>query len=132
MVLVHGGGGTAFEDWVKLWTDRGYVAIAMDTCGCIAGGTHSKRPRHKDGGPGGWGGFSTTDLPLGDQWSYHAVADVILANSLLRSCRRLILNVSVLPGISWGGYLTCMSAGNDSRFKRIPVYGCGFYNEDGE
>src|ERR1043165_6727457 len=34
MVLVHGGGGTAFADWAKLWTDRGYAAIAMDLCGC--------------------------------------------------------------------------------------------------
>ncbi|MCX6946111.1 MAG: hypothetical protein NT173_15330, partial [Opitutales bacterium] len=32
MVLVHGGGGTAFADWVRLWTSRGYAAIAMDTC----------------------------------------------------------------------------------------------------
>ena len=30
MVLVHGGGGTAFEHWVRLWNDRGYAAIAMD------------------------------------------------------------------------------------------------------
>src|SRR3954471_13565879 len=30
MVLVHGGGGTAFPEWVKLWTARGYAAIAMD------------------------------------------------------------------------------------------------------
>src|SRR5688572_23767614 len=33
MVLVHGGGGTAFDTWVKLWVDRGYAAIAVDTCG---------------------------------------------------------------------------------------------------
>jgi cephalosporin-C deacetylase-like acetyl esterase len=35
MVLVHGGGGSAFITWVKLWVSRGYAAIAMDTCGCI-------------------------------------------------------------------------------------------------
>src|SRR5262245_36942601 len=29
MVLVHGGGGTAFDGWVRLWTSRGYAAIAM-------------------------------------------------------------------------------------------------------
>ncbi len=32
IVLVHGGGGTAFEAWVRLWMSRGYAAIAMDTC----------------------------------------------------------------------------------------------------
>jgi len=32
MVLVHGGGGTAFAEWVRIWNRRGYAAIAMDTC----------------------------------------------------------------------------------------------------
>ena len=35
MVLIHGGGGTAFSDWAKLWTGRGYAAIAMDLCGAV-------------------------------------------------------------------------------------------------
>ena len=38
MVLVHGGGGTAFASWVKTWNDRGYAAIAMDNCGGIPQG----------------------------------------------------------------------------------------------
>src|SRR5438045_2146308 len=42
MVLVHGGGGTAFAEWTKLWTSRGYAAIAMDLCGCV--------PRKNKGG----------------------------------------------------------------------------------
>src|SRR5271166_3663712 len=29
MVLVHGGGGTAFSEWARLWARRGYIAIAM-------------------------------------------------------------------------------------------------------
>ena len=33
IVLVHGGGGTAFPDWVQMWNDRGYAAIAIDTEG---------------------------------------------------------------------------------------------------
>ncbi len=32
IVLAHGGGGTAFAKWIRLWTARGYAAIAMDTC----------------------------------------------------------------------------------------------------
>jgi len=46
MVLVHGGGGSAFHHWVKLWVSRGYAAIAMDTCGCISDGGHEKHTRH--------------------------------------------------------------------------------------
>ncbi len=34
MLLVHGGGGKAFEEWARLWADRGYVALAMDLAGC--------------------------------------------------------------------------------------------------
>ena len=51
MVLVHGGDGSAFVPWVRLWVSRGYAAIAMDTCGCIRRGV-----RHEYGGPMGWGG----------------------------------------------------------------------------
>ncbi|MDB6137117.1 MAG: cah, partial [Verrucomicrobiaceae bacterium] len=34
VVLVHGGGGTAFAEWAHLWAKRGYAAIAMDLAGC--------------------------------------------------------------------------------------------------
>ena len=38
MVLVHGGGGTAFATWVHRWVKRGYAAIAIDTCGNLPRG----------------------------------------------------------------------------------------------
>ena len=85
MVLVHGGGGTAFDVWVRLWNSRGYAAIAMDLCGCVPVGTYGHWQRHPAGGPPGWGGFDQIDWPVHDQWTYHAVADVLLAHSLLRS-----------------------------------------------
>ncbi|HEY0829010.1 MAG TPA: hypothetical protein VGE40_13005 [Bacilli bacterium] len=30
VVLLHGGGGTAYKEWVQIWNDHGYAAIAMD------------------------------------------------------------------------------------------------------
>ena len=33
IVLMHGGGGHAFVQWVKMWRDRGYAAIAIDNTG---------------------------------------------------------------------------------------------------
>src|SRR5690606_16319239 len=38
---------------------------------------------------------------------------------------------TAVTGISWGGYLTCIVAGLDPRFKlAMPVYGCGFLHEN--
>ncbi len=130
MVLVHGGGGTAFSDWVKLWNERGYAAIAMDTCGCVPRGTYGNWERHAQGGPAGWGDFERVNEPPQDQWSYHAVADVVLAHSLIRSFPEVDAERIGVTGISWGGYLTCIVAGVDHRFKfAAPVYGCGFLGE---
>ena len=132
MVLVHGGGGTAFDNWVKLWNDRGYAAISMDTCGCVPKGTYGNWHRHELGGPPGWGGFDQIDQPREDQWAYHAVADSILAHSLLRAQPEVDPDRIGLTGISWGGYLACIVAGVDHRLKFVaPVYGCGFTNEHG-
>jgi pimeloyl-ACP methyl ester carboxylesterase len=128
IVLVHGGGGTAFKEWVELWAKRGYAAIAMDLTGCT--------PDHKrldDGGPPNGGRFTFADInePLTNQWPYHAVADVILAHSLLRSFSEVDADRTAITGISWGGYLTCIVAGLDNRFKvAVPVYGCGFLYEN--
>ena len=128
MVLVHGGGGTAFEEWVRLWLGRGYAAIAMDTCGQIPAGHYGRWFRDEQGGPPGWGGFDQLDQPRTDQWTYHAVADIILAHSLIRSLPEVDPERTGVTGISWGGYLTCIVAGVDPRFKlAVPVYGCGFY-----
>lgn len=90
MVLIHGGGGTAFAEWVRMWNREGFAAIAIDTAGTVpekaaAGPSNPKRNRHEFSGPTGWGDFENVDAPVTDQWSYHAVAVSILAHSFLRS-----------------------------------------------
>jgi dienelactone hydrolase len=128
MVLVHGGGGTAFPEWVKLWASRGYAAMAMDLAGC-----GPERERLADGGPDQSPDlkFRAIDLPVTEQWTYHAVANVIRAHSLIRSFPEVDADRTAITGISWGGYTTCIVAGLDNRFKAaVPVYGCGFIYED--
>ena len=134
MVLVHGGGGTAFASWVKLWNDRGYAAIAMDTCGgaprgekCKGGDPH---PRHPWSGPVGWhDARGYPDGPLADQWPYQAVTAVIRSHSFIRSLPEVDAERTGITGISWGGYLTSIVMGIDHRFKfAAPVYGCGWYD----
>ncbi len=136
MVLIHGGNGTAFDWWVKMWNERGYAAISMDTCGAVP--IRRKKPkgdqywlRHDHSGPEGWGGFDQIDEPLKDQWTYHAVAAAIRAHTFLRSLPEVDAERIGVTGISWGGYLTCIVAGVDPRYKwAVPVYGCGFYGDD--
>jgi len=128
VVLVHGGGGTAFREWAELWAKRGYAATAMDLAGCGPDGK-----RLADGGPGQDDNekFGAIDQPSKDQWTYHAVANVILAHSLIRSFNEVDAGRTAVTGISWGGYLTCIVAGLDNRFKAaVPVYGCGFLHEN--
>jgi len=137
MVLIHGGGGTAFETWVELWNQRGYAAIAMDTCGAIPKG---KKPggkfsndweRHEFSGPRGWGDFGGIDNKPEDQWSYHAVSAAIIAHSFLRSLPEVDAERIGVTGVSWGGYLTSIVSGIDTRFKfAAPVYGCGFLGDN--
>ena len=71
------------------------------------------------------------DRAPSEQWPYHAVAAAIRAHSLIRSFPEVDAERTGVTGISWGGYLTCIVAGVDARFKvAIPVYGCGFLHEN--
>jgi dienelactone hydrolase len=135
IVLIHGGGGSAFVRWVRLWNSRGYAAISMDTCGAVSGNAYGQEQkghvRHAWAGPAGWGGFAQVDEPVKDQWTYHAVAAAIRGHSLLRSLPGVDVDRIGVTGISWGGYLTCIVASVDDRFKfAVPVYGCGFLGDN--
>lgn len=128
MVLVHGGGGKAFKEWAEHWARRGYVALAMDLSG---NGPSGRLP---DGGPDQadpvkFRNFSPAEAP--EMWTYHAVAAVVRGHSLLRGLPGVDRDRIGLTGISWGGYLTCIVAGIDTRFKvAVPVYGCGYLGEN--
>mgnify|MGYP003347952880 CR=1 FL=1 len=128
VVLIHGGGGTAFADWAYLWAKRGYAAIAMDLAG------HGPAGRLPDGGPDQSDETKFKDFTgdaVKDMWSYHAVAAVIRGHSLLAAQPAVDRNRIGLTGISWGGYLTCLVASLDDRLKvAVPVYGCGFLAEN--
>jgi dienelactone hydrolase len=138
MVLIHGGGGTAFREWAALWAKRGYAAIAMDTAGHrpIEGkNAHDpkNRTRLEDGGPNQEGKekFGSVLEEPSEQWPYHAVAAAIRAHSLIRSFPEVDAERTGVTGISWGGYVTCIVAGVDNRFKAaVPVYGCGHLDEN--
>ena len=147
VVLIHGGGGTAFAEWAYLWAKRGYAAIAMDLSGSrpidpVYGesgvpkpgqaNAPSTRQRLPNGGPdqGHPEKFDTIGGDVSDDWPWHAVANCIRAHSLLRSFPEVNSDRTAVTGISWGGYTTCLVASLDDRFQAaVPVYGCGFLYE---
>jgi dienelactone hydrolase len=132
MVLVHGGGGTAFHQWVKIWNDRGYAAIAMDLEGHLPENvaTGAGRASHAYSGPARAGRFNDAERPLEEQWMYHAVSDIMIAHTLIASLPEVDADRIGVTGISWGGILSSLVSGIDSRYKcAIPVYGCGYLYE---
>ena len=134
IVLVHGGGGTALPDWVRLWNSRGFAAIAMDNCGGVPGWSENpyyreRWPRHAHSGPAGWGNMADSGLPPSEQWMFHAVASTLSARALLASFPEVDADNIGLTGISWGAVIGCNAAGLEEKFRfAIPVYGCGFFN----
>lgn len=138
IVLVHGGGGTAYREWVQLWNERGYAAISI----AHEGQTDHKHPepgwkngfwsRHEWGGPRIQRIYADSDQPLNDQWIYHASAATILAHSLLGSLPEVKADQIGLMGISWGGVVACTVAGVDPRSAFvISAYGCGHLADEG-
>lgn len=138
IILVHGGGGTAFSHWVRMWNKRGYAAIAMDTCGSMPTPKHKLLggcvwPRHDWSGPQGWGGFDQMDEKVENHWTYHAVNAIARGHSLLASMEEVDASRIGITGVSWGGVLTCLSASLDHRYQcAAPIYGCGFLTEESD
>ena len=121
-IFVHGGGGTAFPEWVEYWNEQGYAAISMDVEGHYPTGTSTPNP-----GPSRVGVWDDYQLPIEEQWYYHAVAQVMKAHSLIASFSEVNVDQIGVLGASWGGTLTSTVMGVDSRLAwAIPIYGAGF------
>ncbi len=135
VVLVHGGGGTAFPEWVQMWVDAGYAAIAIDTEGRVnIGGISAWNPQSSTvedvyGGPSN-DSLSTSFRDVKKQWIYFAISAAMKANSFIRRDSRVDENKVGITGISWGGMITSMTMCADDRFAfAVPVYCNGNFNE---
>ena len=131
MVLIHGGGGTAYKEWVQKWNAQGFAAISIAVEGQTDNNENNVKgrsgwERHAFSGPARDGIFADTKLPMKEQWMYHALANTMLANSLLRAFPEVDASKIGVTGISWGGVITSTVIGLDDRFAfGIPIYGCG-------
>lgn len=130
VVCAHGGGGRAFEEWVKIWAERGYAAICVDQRGYGA----NKVPLEFGFTEGGTRStpYFTAHEDRNEDWFYQAIGDVVCSHSLILSRPEVDPTRSAIVGISWGGIITTLVAGLDDRFKvASPVYGCGFLYDTG-
>ncbi|HEX3871193.1 MAG TPA: acetylxylan esterase, partial [Pirellulales bacterium] len=129
VVLAHGGGGTAYREWVEKWNAHGFAAIAPALEGQTDEHVDDTKQwkRHEWAGPARDGIYADSDEPIEDQWMYHAVADVVLAHALLQANENIDFDNIGLMGISWGGIVTATAVGIDTRFAfAVPTYGCGY------
>ena len=129
VLLVHGGGGTAYWQWVKEWVNRGYVALAMDLEGHVPKkeGTSDNMPADlytKSQYPAPHNqNYGDADLPIEQTWMYYAVSTAILGNSLLHGLDYVDIYKVGVCGVSWGGVITSIISGYDDRFAfSVPIY----------
>lgn len=120
VVLVHGGGGTAYPEHVRRWTRDGFAVIALDW--------YNRRPTPAvtNAVPGKKASFARVDLPGGFRQDHVAnVANMVLAHSLLRSFPEVDPNRTVFVGLSWGSWYGACVAAVDGRFKGCVEIYCG-------
>lgn len=132
VVLAHGAGGNAFYEWVKEWTDRGYVAVAVDL-GCYHFTDDDIENRKENPSAAGFsiGGFAHILKDPRDSWIYYSVANIIAAHSYLISLPYVDACKTGLAGISWGGVVSLTALGIDNRFAAgAIIYSAGFITED--
>ena len=132
VVLVHGGSGQVYPQWIQYWTDKGYVALALDIFANQLD-TDGSKVMNAEGGPDESKAGSLYDDPnnTADSWVYHCVHNVIMCNNLLRNNAAVNPKQIAITGISWGGVVTNLVSGVDKRFAAFaPIYGAGYLYED--
>ena len=119
VVLVHGGGGTAYPNYVKRWMSGGFAVIALDWYNQRpAPGLTNAAPRETS--------VPRVPLPGGRRQDHKAnVANMVLSHSLLRSMPDVNKEKTVMVGLSWGSWYGTAVAAVDPRFRGVVEIYCG-------
>lgn len=113
VVMVHGGNGTAFPNYVKLWIAQGFAVIALDW--------YNQRPVLS-----GEQVASRAELPGGKRNDILAnVANITLTHSLLRSMPEVDRKRIAFVGLSWGSWYGAIVAAVDPRYAGMVEIYCG-------
>ncbi|MBQ9337137.1 MAG: alpha/beta fold hydrolase [Lentisphaeria bacterium] len=116
IVLIHGGGGTAYPQYTRFWVKHGYAVIALDWYNQRP--TPPPKPKETT--------VPRTPLPGGKRQDHVSnVANMVLAHSLLRSLKNVNPDKTAFVGLSWGSWYGAIVASVDPRFKGgVEIY-CG-------
>lgn len=134
VLYCHGGGQTAYLQWVEFWAKRGYVCVSFD----FSGDTNKYGlPEYSREHFTKWGSAvekmmaESAGKPAdqrsakGDSW-YHFCLAAMRSMTLLESHPRVDRNRLGAYGVSAGGYMCWQLAAIDPRVKTIvPIYGAG-------
>lgn len=130
VVLVHGGEGYAFFEWVKYWTDQGYVAISPDFDGHYAIDETNRLLENPKGGAHGYG--SIKDAEKENPWLFFCVASVLSAMDVLIQNPCVNPDKIVAQGISWGGFVALVATAKEKRLKALSVVYSSAFISDSE
>lgn len=128
VLLIHGGMGYAYYEWVRKWTNRGYVAIAPDYDAQIAIDDEHRQVVNPVGGPKGYGSVYETESD--DPWIYFSILSSIKAIDILCEDKDVDKNKIVLDSISWGGFVGMKLLSIDKRIKAATIkYSAAYISE---
>lgn len=129
VLLLHGGGGTAYYEWVREWANRGYIALALDLEGHTPkeNGTLTSAPNElyeKSPYVAPYNqNLADENADLSKTWLYYACKTAIIGNSFLHNLDKVDKNKIGVCGVSWGGFITSIITGYDDRFAfSLPIY----------
>ncbi len=126
ILISHGGGGHAVLSRNISWANRGYAVLSIDLPG-----KGENRSLSKSTGPNMTVSQLLKTMPLDENYLCHAVAAVRSSISFLAAQKEVDPQNIGMIGLSWGGVLTLLTNGVDSRIKTfINVYGSGHIQEE--
>ena len=119
VLLIHGGGGTAYPCFAKLWASKGFAVLMIDWYNSRPVKNAVEKRGRKSSIP--LEGGKRCDIVTN-------VSNMILAHSLLRSLPKVNPEKTVYVGLSWGSWYGTAVMALDNRFKGgVEIY-CGDTN----
>ena len=120
LLHIHGGGQTASAEHVAECAERGYAALSFDWTG-----PHPEREKVTQFGEASTDNYLVAPSPHYSHL-YHGAAIARRGLTLLEQRPEVDADRLGIYGISWGGFLSWLVNGSDSRVKAaVAIYGCG-------